>query len=419
MLIVLLGVCVLLGAALAVQGRLRQTYQFDSNSNSNTAAVPLLGMSIWDPADLAQDTSDYGHMPIVRVYYPGLPAANAWTTGLPAANHSAVIVSFKALPAAILSGADDAVLSHFFDTAPTGHPIYYSYYHEPEDNIANGEFTLADYKAAWAHVVALAGAAHNSDLHSILILMNWDLEKASGRDWKSYLPGGGIISTLGWDAYPAGSAKNINPQLTPPGQFMGPAIAAAKSVGLPYGFPEFSLSTPVGRTGWLTDVGNYLMNSGALFGVYYNGNPQYPSERLTSPADIAVWRSFIARSNGSAGPAPGPSPTPSPPPAAPASVAVTNLSLSASTLASTSGAHLVITFTLSQGADITVCVLDSSGSVRRTISRPGRSAGQVSIPYYGYDGGGHSLPAGSYQVLVVASNASGSGTAEVPLTITP
>jgi hypothetical protein len=89
---------------------------------------------------------------------------------LPAANKSAVIVSFKAQPKTILSGQDDTALSHFFDTAPTGNPIYWSYYHEPEGNIADGEFTLADYKAAWAHVVSLASAAHNRDLHSTLIL---------------------------------------------------------------------------------------------------------------------------------------------------------------------------------------------------------------------------------------------------------
>ncbi len=53
--------------------------------------------------------------------------------------------------------------------------IYWSYYHEPEDNIADGEFTLADYKAAWAPVVSLANAAHNPDLHSTLILMGYDL----------------------------------------------------------------------------------------------------------------------------------------------------------------------------------------------------------------------------------------------------
>lgn len=61
-------------------------------------------------------------MAIVRVYYPGLPSPNAWTTGLAAANKSAVIVSFNAQPTTILSGQDDAALSHFFDTAPAGNP---------------------------------------------------------------------------------------------------------------------------------------------------------------------------------------------------------------------------------------------------------------------------------------------------------
>jgi hypothetical protein len=61
--------------------------------------------------------------------------------------------------------------------------------------------------------------------------MEWDLTKASGRDWRSYLPGGGIISVLGWDAYPVGSATNVHPQLTPAADFLGPAIDAARSVG--------------------------------------------------------------------------------------------------------------------------------------------------------------------------------------------
>jgi beta-mannanase len=146
-------------------------------------------------------------MAIVRTYYPGLLSSRAWTTGLPAANKSAVIVSFKALPKTILSGQDDAALSHFFDTAPTGNPIYWSYYHEPEGNIADGEFTLADYKAAWAHVVTLARAAHNPDLHSTLILGGYDFRPSAHRNWKDYLPGGGIISTLGWDAYPPAAPR--------------------------------------------------------------------------------------------------------------------------------------------------------------------------------------------------------------------
>ncbi len=156
---------------------------------SNGGTVPLLGSSILNRPDLVSDNAAFGKMPIVRVYYPRLPDANAWTGGLASANHSAVIVSFKALPTKILSGADDASLRHFFDSAPKGHPIYYSYFHEPEDNIAAGQFRLADYKAAWARVVSIANAAHNPDLHSTLILMSYDLDPASHRHWKRAVNG--------------------------------------------------------------------------------------------------------------------------------------------------------------------------------------------------------------------------------------
>jgi hypothetical protein len=311
-------------------------HTLNARSASSTSSVPLFGSSV-TTSDLAETTAQFGTLPLVRVYYPGLPASNAWDGGLAGANHSAVIVSFKALPTDILSGADDAALTHFFDTAPTGHPIYYSYYHEPEDNIAAGQFTLVDYKAAWARVAELANAAHNPDLHSTLILMSWDLIKASGRDWKSYLPGGGIISTLGWDAYPVGSATNVNPQPTPPADFMGPCITASESVGLPYGFPEFGLSTPVGRAAWMTEVGNYLMTSGALFASYFNGSPEYPTIQLTDQASQDVWKGFVAKSvaaNVGPGPSPSsPAPTATATPSSPAPTATASASPSPSSSA--------------------------------------------------------------------------------------
>ena len=408
----------LLAAGLTFAGGAKQFIQFAA-SNSN---APLLGSSASSLAELKQITNEFGHLSIVRSYYTGLPAANAWTTGLPAANHSAAIVSFKANPSAILSGADDATLSHFFDTAPTGHPIYYVYFHEPEDNIAAGEFTAAAYKAAWAHVVKLADAAHNPWLHSTLALMNWDLEKGSGRNWRDYLPGGGVISTLAWDAYPVGSAVNRNPQPTPPADFMGPCIAASKSVGLPYGFAEFGLSTATGRPAWMTEVGNYLMSSGALFGSLWNGSAAFPTLRLTDQASIDVWRSFVARSGTGPGPGPTPTDTPSPnpthtTPSTSTGPGVSGLAVSPASLLATGQNHIAITFSISQTANVTVIVLDSKGTVVRTLVRPTHGAGQLTIPYYGYNGSGQRVPAGSYKVLVVASNANGSGTAESALTI--
>jgi FlgD Ig-like domain len=386
---------------------------------ANDASLPMLGSSVKDAADLAHDTAQFGHMPIVRVYYPGLPSATAWTTGLAGANKSAVVVSFKALPRDILSGSDDAALRHFFDTAPTGHPIYYAYYHEPEDNIHAGQFTLADYKAAWAHVVSLARAAHNPYLHSTLILMEWDLVKASGRNWRDYLPGGGIISVLGWDAYPVGSATNVHPQLTAAPDFMGPAIAASKSVGLPYGFAEFGLSTPQGRPAWLAAVGRYLMSSGALFGSLFNGNVQYPTLQLTDHASVAVWRGYVADSAAGADtPVNAPAQPAASPSAAPLPAGISRLALRPVALTLAGGGRTTISFTLKKASDVTICILDRSSAVVRQLTRAGRSPGRVRVAYDGRGASGQRLPAGTYTVLVVASNAQGSATAETRLTMT-
>jgi len=417
------GLIALLSLVFAYRDKIQNTFR----TVSSGAGVPLIGSSADSFTSLQTVTSEFGHMPIDRVYYPGLPSANAWNGGAAGANHSAVVVSFKALPNAILSGADDAALRHFFDSAPFGRPIYYTYYIEPEENIAAGQFSLSGFKAAWAHVVKLAQAAHNPYLHSTLILMGWDVLPNSHRNWKDYLPGGGIISTLGWDVYPLGSAQpNKTPQLEPPSGFLGPVIAASKSVGLPYGFAEFGLATASGRAAWLTTVGNYIMSSGALFATYFDGNRQYPTLRLTDSASTAVWRGFVAQSRaGRPGPTPTPtwsprrSPTPDPSPSAslPYGVHVTGLTLDPSAVTVDAEAGASLTLRLSERADVTVCVLNADGQVLWTVARPGLRASAVAIRYLAYKRVSHRLPAGRYTVLVVASNATGSSSAAAQLTV--
>jgi hypothetical protein len=266
---------------------------------ADTSTETLLGVNATSPGQLTTATAEFGHLPILRVYYTGMPDPNAWTTGVQAINHSAVVLSFRSPPATVLSGADDAALRHFFGTAPQGHPIYYSYYHEPEPLVQAGDFTLAQYKAAWRHIVAMADAAHNPYLKSTLILMSWDLDPSSGINWKDYLPAGNVISTLGWDAYPAGTVHDNDPQPTPPADFMGAAEAASRSVGLPFGFAEFALGTQTGRPQWLTEVAGYLRSTGALFGTLFNSTG-YPWMELTDSASIQAWRDAIAASEATA-----------------------------------------------------------------------------------------------------------------------
>lgn len=249
-------------------------------------------------------------MPVIRAYYPAyVPKPSEWTTGLLGRSHSSVIISFRPLPGQILSGADDAALRRFFDAAPRGHAIYYSYYHEPEAHIKAGEFTLGQYKAAWAHIVTIAAKAHNPCLHATLILQYQDANPGDEYSFRDYLPPGRIISTLGWDAYPEGTWEN-HPQPTPPAQFMGPAVAASKSVGLPFGFAEFALGTQRDRPQWLTEVANYMNSQGALFGTLFDA-AGFPLTVLHDSASINTWRTLVARSaNGM--PVPGSKAAPSP-----------------------------------------------------------------------------------------------------------
>jgi hypothetical protein len=261
---------------------------------NDTATATPLGANVSGVSGLEAATAQFGHMPVIRAYYKGVPGASQWSTGVLGLNHSAVVVSFRPPPAEILSGADDAALAQFFDAAPAEHPIYYSYYHEPEAPIKEGQFTFAQYKAAWAHIVAIADKAHNPDLRSTLILQHQDADPGDQYNYRNYLPPGGIISTLGWDAYPEGTDDG-HPQPTPPTQFMGPAVAASRSLGLPFGFAEFALGTQTDRPQWLTDVANYIQSSGALFGTLFDASG-FPLTVLHDSASIQAWRTAVDRS---------------------------------------------------------------------------------------------------------------------------
>lgn len=409
---------------------------------ADTSTDTLLGVNATSPGQLTTDTADFGHLGVLRVYYTGMPDPNLWTTGVQGLNHSAVVVSFRSPPSTVLSGADDAALAKFFDSAPAGNPIYWSYYHEPELLVQAGSFTVAQYKAAWAHIAAIAAAAHNPELKSTLILMSWDLDPASGINWKDYLPAGDVISVLAWDAYPAGTVHDSSPQPTPPADFMGAAEAASRSVGLPYGFAEFALGTQADRPQWLAQVASYLRSSGALFGTLFDSTG-FPWMELTDQPSIQAWRAAIGGSGGLASAAPAPSPTstvsspaptassppskvPSPavtpssasaPPAGPLTSLISQARVDPAVLMPTGQDHVRILFKLSQTANVNICVIDGHGLVQRELSKADDPAGWSSIWYFGYNAHGALLPAGRYTVAIAASSSSGSSVAQTKLAI--
>jgi len=264
-----------------------------SQARAGTTSHTLFGSTVSDLADLRQKTAEFGHMPIIHYYFVGLPPSNAWS-GLGIANHSAVVVSFDAQPSAILSGAADSAIAHFFDTAPRSFPIYYCYFHEPENNIQKGQFTAAAYRAAWERVARLARAAHNADLHSDLILMGWDVNPYSHRNWRNYFPTGGIISTVSWDVFPDGGYT-----VEPPAEWMGPEVKVSKAAGLHFGFAEFNTTTIPGRPAWLLSIGTYCRSVGAVFCTLFDSiqvgglAAHGGSYVIRDKASISAWRHVV------------------------------------------------------------------------------------------------------------------------------
>lgn len=233
----------------------------------------------------------YGQMAIDRVFYPGLPAAwpgNAGYSGGP------VVVSFKASPQTVLTGAYDASLKNWFATAPRGRQVWWTYFHEPEDNIEAGEFTAAQYRAAWQRIAGLADTASNSDLHATLILMCFSLEKSSGRSFADYYPGSAYIDTLGFDCYNqmAGKGGYIDPAK----QFAS-VLSVAAAEGKPWGLAEFGSQlvagdSGAGRAAWLVASAAWLSAHQASWVTYFD-SPVSNEYRLMDSASKAAWRTVV------------------------------------------------------------------------------------------------------------------------------
>ncbi|HST64578.1 MAG TPA: DNRLRE domain-containing protein [Mycobacteriales bacterium] len=265
---------------------------------SNPSGGTMFGATVWTGSGLsqaqalAQANARYGKLEVVRVFYPGLPPAwpgAAGTSGGP------VVVSFKANPKDVLSGSLDSRLGSWFATAPKDRQVIWSYYHEPEDDIARGSFSAADYRSAWAHLRQLANKAGNPQLKSSLILMGWSLKSACGRNRKDYYPGSSVIDILGWDVYNLIYSKG---QYSDTASIVAPVVAASKAEGKPWGIAELGAKLVPGddgtrRAAWLTSMGAYSKANGALYVTYFDA-PVGGEFRLLDAPSQAAWRSVIA-----------------------------------------------------------------------------------------------------------------------------
>jgi hypothetical protein len=245
---------------------------------------------------LAREDALFNGLESVRVFYSGLP--QAWPGKLDAAGRP-MIISFKATPADVIAGTHDTRLRDWFRTAPVDQDIYWTYFHEPENDIQNGAFTAAQFRQAWQRIAGLSREANNPRLRATLILMGWSVDPASGRNWRDYYPGRSYVDVIGWDLY---NPSWKNGGYRTPSDLFATIVATSRAEGLPFGVAETGSPIVTGddgtrRAAWVRDMITYLTAEGALFIEYFDldwSSHNGADYRLRDPAGVAAWREFCS-----------------------------------------------------------------------------------------------------------------------------
>lgn len=166
----------------------------------------------------------FGQHDILRQY----ETDPVWPSWIP--KEATVQISFKINPAEVLNGSKDAVLTTFFEAMSSNKKVYWTYFHEPEDDIKEGAFTAEQYRNAFDYIINLQKSLNKPNLVPTLCLMSYSLTPESNRNWRDYLPT--KVELLSWDGY---YRDNMNLDVA---KVFDKVRAVAVETGLPWAVAE-------------------------------------------------------------------------------------------------------------------------------------------------------------------------------------
>jgi hypothetical protein len=248
---------------------------------------------------VARTRAQFGSLPVARIFddmppdsWSANPRLAALGTG------SSVVYSVKGGDiGAVAAGSLDARMSAFLRSKPGGVTVYVALHHEPEDDVAQGTFTAAQFVAATARlapVIRSAGGVPTT------ILMAYTAQPGSGRNWRDYYTP--AVDVLAWDAYNTAATAKV-PGYRDLDSMVAAVAAVARETGKPFGWAELGspciASDPncTGRAAWLTAVGGAMSRAGASFVTYWNRSAlSGPSDyALRDAPSVSAWRDLIQR----------------------------------------------------------------------------------------------------------------------------
>ncbi|MEA2274542.1 MAG: hypothetical protein QOI98_3250 [Solirubrobacteraceae bacterium] len=154
--------------------------------------------------DPAARLADFGRIPMGRGPDYGLdalPSAFDKAQSSRIAPEHRLQMSFKRLPSRILDGTYDRQILGYLNSVPAGRLVAVTCWHEPNDELASGTFSAADYKAAWYRIGRLITMSTSA---AQLVAMPTYTEPTNARyedAWvvkRSSMPANSILT---WDKY--------------------------------------------------------------------------------------------------------------------------------------------------------------------------------------------------------------------------
>lgn len=182
---------------------------------------PVMGTMGSNETTFQQHDAAYGPVLARRTYDGSLPAS--WAASAAASDVAGGRHSYWSFKPSVTSFPTDTAaknaFSAFLDTIPAGHPATIIAWHEPENDIENGDWTLAQWGALQDAVGAIVQGKNRPELRFGICLMGpWTFDTRSGRtswDWEGAL-NWSLVDVFGIDPYrtTAGSTYSLEQILT-------------------------------------------------------------------------------------------------------------------------------------------------------------------------------------------------------------
>lgn len=248
----------------------------------------------------------YGGLDVVRYWRSSDASPYTWPLDPTLGGDKPVVISTSGvMPADVLAGTYDAGYQAMFANMPTDRPIWWCYYHEPEDQINSGTFTVTQWQQATNYVGAIARQYAPANAKHVLIMMGDTFFTSggwTGQDWHWYLDGidSSIYDVLGGDVYPFDT--DTDPHSTSGTSQLHTLVTTAATLGKTWGMPEFGVSPnwdDTQRASYLTGAIDVIDTDGNCeFACYYESwrGSRGPWNLIdVSPQAEAVWAAACER----------------------------------------------------------------------------------------------------------------------------